>query len=243
MNLVIDIGNTQVKVAVFEQTILLLKDQFQQNELISGLLDITEQYDIKNGIISHVAGLDQDMLEEIKSLVGNLTELNHETKVPFFNNYLTPKTLGVDRLALIAAANAQFPHKNVLVIDAGSCITYDFLDDLNTYNGGSISPGIEMRYKAVNHYTANLPLLNKAEVIPSLGNSTENAIHNGILNGVIKEIEGVISQYLAKNQKLTVVLTGGDTIFLAKNLKSSIFAIPNFLLEGLNSILIHNIDE
>lgn len=243
MNLVIDIGNTQVKVAVFEQTILLFKDQFLQNQLFSGLLDLTEQYNIKNTIISHVAYLDQSILEKIKDLVGNLIELNHETKIPFFNNYLTPKTLGVDRLALIAAATAQFPRKNVLVIDAGSCITFDFLDDLNTYCGGSISPGIEMRYKAVNHYTANLPLLKRVEVIPHLGNSTENAIHNGILNGVIYEIEGVISQYLAKNQKLTVVLTGGDTIFLAKNLKSSIFAIPNFLLEGLNSILIHNIDE
>lgn len=242
MNLVIDIGNTQVKVAVFEKTILLFKDQFQQNELISGLLKITEQYQIRNGIVSHVAELDPKILEKLRDLV-NLTELNHETKIPFFNNYLTPKTLGVDRLALMAAASAQFPGKNVLVIDAGSCITFDFLDEMNTYSGGSISPGIEMRYKAVSHYTANLPLLKRNEVIPALGNSTENAIHQGILNGVINEIEGVICQYLAKNQKLTVVLTGGDTIFLAKNLKSSIFAIPNFLLEGLNSILIHNIDE
>ena len=100
-----------------------------------------------------------------------------------------------------------------------------------------------MRYKAVNHYTANLPLLEYSRLLPELGDSTQNAIHRGILNGVIQEIEGVISQYKTKYQKLTVVLTGGDTIFLAKNLKSSIFAIPNFLLEGLNSILIHNIDE
>ncbi len=242
MNLVIDIGNTQVKVAVFDQTILLFKDQFQQSELLSGILDITEQYDIKNSIVSHVADLDQNVLKKIKSLV-DLTELNHETTVPFLNNYLTPKTLGVDRLALVAAASSQFPAKNILIIDAGSCITYDFLDAFNSYSGGAISPGIEMRYKAVNHYTAKLPLLKKAELIPIIGDSTENAIHQGILNGVIQEIEGVISQYLTKNQKLTVVLTGGDTIFLAKNLKSSIFASPNFLLEGLNSILIHNIDE
>ena len=242
MNLVIDIGNTQVKVAVFDQTILLFKDQFQQNELLSGILDITEQYDIQNGIVSHVAALDQVLLKKIQDLV-KLTELNHETNIPFSNNYLTPKTLGVDRLALVAGAYAQFPHQNVLIIDAGSCITFDFLDEMNTYCGGAISPGIEMRYKAVNYYTANLPLLKRSETIPALGNSTENAIHQGILNGVIQEIEGVIGQYLAQNQKLTVVLTGGDTIFLAKNLKSSIFASPNFLLEGLNSILIHNIDE
>ncbi len=242
MNLVIDIGNTFAKVAVFERDILLFKDQFQQDALLSGILSITEQYQIKYSIISHVTALDENILNDIRELV-DLIELNQNTKLPFINNYLTPKTLGVDRLALIAAASKQFPRQNTLVIDAGSCITFDFLDEFNSYAGGAISPGIEMRYKAVNHFTANLPLLQRKDQIPSLGDSTENAIHLGVLNGVILEIEGVISQYLLKNQKLTVVLTGGDTIFLAKNLKSSIFATPNFLLEGLNSILIHNIDE
>jgi len=242
MNLVIDIGNTLVKVAVFDKTILLFKDNFQAENLVSGILDITEQYDIQGGIISHVAGLDNQVLSELKKWV-DLIELNNGTSLPFVNKYLTPNTLGVDRLALVAAARSQFPNQNVLVIDAGTCITMDLLNEFGEYYGGDISPGIEMRYKAVNHYTANLPLLRKSEVLPELGDSTENAIHRGILNGVIQEIEGVIAQYRLKYQKLTVVLTGGDTIFLAKNLKSSIFAIPNFLLEGLNSILIHNIDE
>ena len=242
MNLVIDIGNTQIKVAVFQQTILIFKDQFHSDEIISRVLSVTEQYDIKKSIISHVTNLDQAVMLKLKKLV-NLIELTYETKLPFNNKYLTPKTLGVDRLALIAGAQGQFPNKNVLVIDAGSCITFDFINQDGKYYGGDISPGIEMRYKAVNHYTANLPLLKKTEILPEMGNSTQNAIHRGVLNGVIQEIEGVISQYRTKYQKLTVVLTGGDTIFLAKNLKSSIFAIPNFLLEGLNSILIHNIDE
>jgi len=242
MNLVIDIGNTQIKVAVFQQTILIFKDQFHSDEIISRVLSVTEQYDIKKSIISHVTNLDQAVILELKKLV-NLIELTYLTKLPFNNKYLTPKTLGVDRLALIAGAQGQFPNKNVLVIDAGSCITFDFINQDGKYYGGDISPGIEMRYKAVNHYTANLPLLKKTEILPEMGNSTQNAIHRGVLNGVIQEIEGVISQYRTKYQKLTVVLTGGDTIFLAKNLKSSIFAIPNFLLEGLNSILIHNIDE
>ena len=242
MNLVIDIGNTQIKVAVFQETILIFKDQFPSDKVISQVLSITEQYDIKKAIISHVSNLDRSVILELEKLV-NLIELNHQTKLPFTNKYLTPRTLGVDRLALVAAAKGQFPDKNVLIIDAGSCITLDFLNHDGIYMGGDISPGIEMRYKAVNHYTANLPLLKRTELLPELGNSTENAIHRGILNGVIQEIDGVISQYKTKYQKLTVVLTGGDTIFLAKNLKSSIFAIPNFLLEGLNSILIHNIDE
>ena len=242
MNLVIDIGNTQIKVAVFQETILIFKDQFSSDQLISRVLSISEQYNIKEGIISHVTNLDQTLLLELKKIV-KLIELDYQTKLPFLNKYLTPKTIGVDRLALIAGAKGQFPDQNVLVIDAGSCITFDFINKNAEYFGGDISPGIEMRYKAVNHYTANLPLLNRIDLLPELGDSTQNAIHRGILNGVIQEIEGVIGQYQTKNQKLTVVLTGGDTIFLAKNLKSSIFAIPNFLLEGLNSILIHNIDE
>ena len=242
MNLVIDIGNTQIKVAVFQETILIFKDQFSSDQLISRVLSISEQYNIKEGIISHVTNLDQTLLLELKKIV-KLIELDYQTKLPFLNKYLTPKTIGVDRLALIAGAKGQFPNQNVLVIDAGSCITFDFINKKAEYFGGDISPGIEMRYKAVNHYTANLPLLNRIELLPELGDSTQNAIHRGILNGVIQEIEGVIGQYQTKNQKLTVVLTGGDTIFLAKNLKSSIFAIPNFLLEGLNSILIHNLDE
>jgi len=242
MNLVIDIGNTQIKVAVFQETILIFKDQFSSDQLISRVLSISEQYNIKEGIISHVTNLDQTLLSELKKIV-KLIELDYQTKLPFLNKYLTPKTIGVDRLALIAGAKGQFPDQNVLVIDAGSCITFDFINKNAEYFGGDISPGIEMRYKAVNHYTANLPLLNRIELLPELGDSTQNAIHRGILNGVIQEIEGVIGQYQTKNQKLTVVLTGGDTIFLAKNLKSSIFAIPNFLLEGLNSILIHNLDE
>jgi len=242
MNLVIDIGNTQIKVAVFQETILIFKDQFSSDQLISRVLSISEQHNIKEGIISHVTSLDQTLFSELRKIV-QLIELDYRTKLPFVNKYLTPKTIGVDRLALIAGAKGQFPNQNVLVIDAGSCITFDFLNKNEEYFGGDISPGIEMRYKAVNNYTANLPLLKKIEMIPELGDSTKNAIHRGVLNGVIQEIEGVITQYKSKYQKLTVVLTGGDTIFLAKNLKSSIFAIPNFLLEGLNSILIHNIDE
>jgi len=242
MNLVIDIGNTQIKVAVFQETILIFKDQFSSDQLISRVLSISEQYNIKEGIISHVTSLDQTLFSELRKIV-QLIELDYRTKLPFVNKYLTPKTIGVDRLALIAGAKGQFPNQNVLVIDAGSCITFDFLNKNEEYFGGDISPGIEMRYKAVNNYTANLPLLKKIEMIPELGDSTKNAIHRGVLNGIIQEIEGVITQYKSKYQKLTVVLTGGDTIFLAKNLKSSIFAIPNFLLEGLNSILIHNIDE
>jgi len=242
MNLVIDIGNTQIKIAVFDHSSVVYQDNIDAVKIVSALKNLVEKYAISDVILSHVAKIDVEDLNQMKSIFKILV-LNHKTKLPFINKYLTPSTLGVDRLALVAGAVNQFPKENVLVIDAGSCITYDFVNSRSEYYGGSISPGIEMRYKSVNSFTANLPLLDKADELPEIGNSTDNAIHRGILNGVIQEIEGVIQQYKDINRKLTVVLTGGDTIFLAKNIKSSIFAIPNFLLEGLNSILIHNIEE
>lgn len=242
MNLVIDIGNTQVKTAVFKDHTLIDKATFSKDELYSGLKNISIKNKITHTILSSVGKLDALELEKLQNLFPCLI-LNSSTKLPFNNQYKTPHTLGVDRMALMAAAVDQYPDQNVLVIDAGSCLTYDFVSDQKNYFGGTISPGIAMRYKSLNDHTANLPKLSLVNKIPEKGDSTENAIHLGVINGVIFEIEGVINQYKALNQKLTVILTGGDTIFLAKNIKSTIFANPNFLLEGLNSILTYNLDE
>ena len=239
MNLVIDIGNTQIKTAVFKDNTLYNKEIYSKDDFFNSIENITKKYRIKHAILSNVGEIENLKMLEINKLFDVLV-LNSKTRLPFINNYKTPQTLGVDRIALIAAAVDQFPNKNVLIFDAGSCITYDFVNEKNEYLGGGISPGIEMRYKALNSYTANLPKLTLSNEIPEIGNSTENSIHFGVLNGIIQEIEGVINQFKVKNQKLTVVLTGGDTIYLAKNLKSTIFANPNFLLEGLNSILIYN---
>jgi len=239
MNLVIDIGNTQIKTAVFKDNTLYNKEIYSKDDFSNSIENITKKYRIKHAILSNVGEIENLKMLEIRKLFDVLV-LNSKTRLPFINNYKTPQTLGVDRIALIAAAVDQFPNKNVLIFDAGSCITYDFVNEKNEYLGGGISPGIEMRYKALNSYTANLPKLTLSNEIPEIGNTTENSIHFGVLNGIIQEIEGVINQFKVKNQKLTVVLTGGDTIYLAKNLKSTIFANPNFLLEGLNSILIYN---
>ena len=155
--------------------------------------------------------------------------------------YKTPKTLGVDRIALASAAIQKYPKKNVLVIDAGTCITFDFISKDKEYLGGAISPGIQMRYKALHNFTAKLPLLDSGELTSFIGFDTESSIHSGVLNGVCNELDGVINQYSKKFRDLTVVLTGGDTNFLAKQLKSVIFAHPNFVLEGLHTILNYNL--
>ena len=241
MNLTIDIGNTRVKIAVFKNYKMLFNDLLPLKNFKKGILRIVNDHTIKHAIISSVGKLKQESFEFLSDLI-EVHFLTYNTKVQFINKYKTPSSLGVDRIALVSASVDQFPKTNVLVFDVGSCITYDFINDKNEYLGGAISPGIEMRYKALNSYTANLPKLTSIDEIPKIGDTTQNAIHFGVLNGVICEIEGIIELFKEKNQKLTIVLTGGDTIFLAKNIKSTIFANPNFLLEGLNSILMYNIE-
>jgi type III pantothenate kinase len=241
MNLTIDIGNTRVKTAVFQGHKMLFNDSYPLQNFKKSIVKIVDNYVIKYAIISSVGNSNEADFEFLSDLV-EIHFLSYNTKVQFINKYKTPSSLGVDRIALVSASVDQFPNTNVLVFDVGSCITYDFVNDRKEYFGGAISPGIEMRYNALNTFTANLPKLSTVNEIPALGDTTDNAIHLGVLQGVICEIEGVIELFKAKNQKLTIVLTGGDTIFLAKNIKSTIFANPNFLLEGLNSILTYNIE-
>ena len=235
-------GNTQIKTAIFSNAKLEFKQVFKNKDFLKQLDSISSEFAIKHTILSSVVKLKKKELDDINSFFTPLI-LNRYTKLPFLNKYQTPETLGVDRIALVANAVVSYPNQNVLIIDAGTCITYDFVNSKKEYYGGSISPGIEMRYKSIHSFTSNLPKLNLIHSIPKFGNSTQNAIHRGVLNGIIQEIEGIIEQYKSNYKKLTVVLTGGDTIFLAKNLKSTIFANPNFLLEGLNRILIYNLDE
>ena len=239
MNIVIDIGNTQIKTGVFDGDALIHKENFPSAVLGSKIEFLVSKFPVERGIVSHVSLIENAILKELENHF-QVMVLSSDTPLPFENRYATPRTLGVDRMALAAAAVSKYPGQNVLVIDSGTCITFDFVNTLSEYLGGAISPGIEMRFKAVNAYTANLPLLRPEAAIPDKADSTRNAIQRGILNGVVCEIDGTINQYAAEYLTLTVVLTGGDVNFLANSLKSSIFAIPNFLLEGLNSILTYN---
>ena len=240
MNLIIDVGNTRVKVAVFELDTIVELEVFDKEKIVSEIKKIISKFSISKSIISAVATLSEEKIQELHSFL-DLIELNHTTKVPFINKYKTPKTLGVDRIALASGAIQMFPDTNVLVIDAGTCITYDLVNQKGEYLGGAISPGIKIRYKALNHYTSKLPLLEKTSLESYIGTDTATSIHSGVLNGVMQEIDGVINQYRKDFPNLTIVLTGGDTIFLSKQLKNGIFASPNFLLEGLHQILNFNI--
>ena len=240
MNLIIDIGNTRSKLAVFEKDMVVEIFVVETTEIVKELKKITSKHLVSHSIISTVVNIADNITKEIVDLVNPL-QLTSEVKIPFKNLYATPKTLGVDRIALVAAAVKKYSNKNVLVIDAGTCITFDFVSKDKEYLGGAISLGIMMRYKALHEFTSKLPLLSLKELSSFIGNDTNSSIHSGVINGVCNEIDGVINQYKKMHQDLTVVLTGGDTIFLAKQLKSIIFANPNFVLEGLHTVLTYNL--
>ncbi|MGB2231388.1 MAG: type III pantothenate kinase [Flavobacteriaceae bacterium] len=242
MNLVLDVGNSYLKMAVFDNNKLHQRELLKASiNLASFLKTIKSMPDIINVIVSSVSELNVDIYSYLNDNY-KLIELNNQLKFPFENCYHTPNTLGVDRLALAAAASFYYPNKNVLIIDAGTCITYDLINASNQYLGGGISPGIAMRYKSLNYFTSRLPLLDSKNDSELIGTDTNKSIESGVINGVISEIDGIISQYMTEFDDLTVVLTGGDSEFLSMQLKNSIFANSNFLLEGLNYLLQFNLD-
>jgi type III pantothenate kinase len=241
MNLVIDIGNTRSKLAVVNNNKVVHVEIVEKNNLYNTVVNLVNTYNLTQGIIAHVSAVDTQELKKIESCI-KLMQLTKTTPIPFNNLYATPATLGVDRIALAAWAATYSPQQNVLVIDAGTCITYDFVDANANYYGGAISPGLQLRYNALNNYTQNLPLLTPQYIENFVGNTTESSIHSGVVHGLINEIDGFINNYKQKNGNLTVVLTGGDANFLVKRLKNTIFANPNILLLGLNAILNYNIN-
>jgi len=240
MNLIIDIGNTAVKLAVFDEGNIVFDQIVASDFFIEKIKIIFEIYpQITWAIVSSVRKKDFKEIEILNTLC-NVHVLNNTSKIPFKNLYATPSSLGVDRIALASAAFFYKPNSNSLVIDAGTCITYEFINENGEYLGGAISPGVEMRYKALHQNTSKLPFLEKKEPLNFIGDSTEMCIHSGVINGTCVEIEGVISQYLSRFTDLTVILTGGDAQFLSNRLKNTIFANSNFLLNGLNYLLEYN---
>ena len=240
MLLAIDVGNTQIKLAVFEQNTLINKKIIPysdwEKEVQNTLFFFSE---IKNIAVASVGKLQKSDFLGLKEGV-EVSFISYESKFPFQNHYATPKTLGMDRMVLTSGAVLKFPNQNRLVIDAGTCITYDFVDENNVYHGGAISPGIRLRYESLNNFTANLPLLTIDQPKNSIGNSTEQSIHSGVINGITFEIDGFISSILNKNDNFIIILTGGDAEFLAERLKNTIFANSNFLLESLNQTFQYN---
>ena len=245
MNLVIDIGNTMSKLAVFRG-----RDpySFSSVEKISaGILEdfLGSNPGIKNAILSSVTFHDPSIIRMLESRF-HFIELSESTSIPVKNLYRSPESLGKDRLACAVGAHLLFPNKNVLAIDAGTCIKYDFVNASGHYLGGGISPGIDLRFRSLNQFTDKLPLLTYRPFDELIGNTTEGSILSGVLNGVAEEVKGIVQRYREEYPGLRVVLTGGfmkffERIFNIQDMEnSSIFADSFLVLKGLNQILIFN---
>ena len=240
MNLTIDIGNTRNKFAVFDKNEIV--DIITNNELSISIVQniLTKYSNIENAILSTVKNIDSSIKSYLSSSLNYFIELDEKSKIPVDNFYKTKSTLGKDRLAAVIGANNIYPDKSVLVIDMGTAITFDFLNKDNQYLGGTISPGLEMRFKALNHFTGKLPLLNKNESYNIIADNTTDAIISGVQNGIIFEVDGYINSLKNKYDDLKIILTGGDAIFFDKKLKNTIFVNLNLNNIGLNRILEHN---
>lgn len=241
MNLTIDIGNTRSKIAIFKQneiTEIITEKEYSVSVLKEIFLRNSE---IKSTILSSVKDTDPEIITFLKEKSNYFIDLNKDTPIPIENFYETKATLGKDRLAAIIGANNIFPNTSVLVVDMGTAITFDFINKKNQYWGGTISPGLEMRFKALNKFTGKLPLLNKKEDYHIIAKTTEDAIISGVQNGIIFETDSYIYKLKERYEDLKVILTGGDAIFFDKKLKNAIFVNLNLNFIGLNRILEYNL--
>jgi type III pantothenate kinase len=238
MNLIADIGNTATKLALFEGkekvSVSRIRD-LNCMELEAFISDRT----IKRAIVSTVKILPPFVSGILVNNVPEVHFLSSGSKLPFSIEYHTPETLGTDRIAAVAGAYEIYPGKNVLIIDAGTAITYDFLSG-RSFRGGNISPGISMRFKALNKFTGLLPMINSPGEYSQMGQSTEEAITSGVMSGVIFEINEYIRTFLEKDPDLKVILSGGDGEMLSRKINHAARYIPDLVIDGLNYILEYN---
>ncbi len=238
--LIVDIGNSSAKIALFDGDTLIEQLCVSHEALPHTLREKATNATIRAAIISSVIPLGEEVESILEVLPFPCLRMSAQLKIPFHIAYKTPDTLGPDRLAAVTEAWGQYPGRNLLVIDAGTAITYDVITADGTYYGGQISPGITMRFKALHHFTGKLPLVSREGNRTPIGNTTETAIREGVLQGVNKEIEGYIHEYAQKYPDLLVFLTGGDAFLLDNRVKSRTFADNLLVTKGLNRILTLN---
>lgn len=241
MNLILDSGNTRLKIySVSDQKIndpAIFKYEEQDS-----IINYLTQKEVDNAIISNVSKSDQDWEEIIIAKTHTYIKFDQHTPIPIKNNYKTPDTLGYDRLAAAVGAAALYPNKNILIIDFGTAITYDLVIN-NSFEGGAIAPGMQLRFKSLNQHTSRLPLLVPKQNFGIPGKTTEESILNGVIQGIKNEIEGTINSYQKEYSELITVITGGDMEFFAKIIKNGIFAEPKLIAKGLNNILNYNVEK
>jgi len=237
MNLIIDAGNSQIKWAVYSRKQLVLKNTVESwSEFQPDLLAL--QYpQITSVIVSSVRAIPDELNISLQNKFSRIIELTHDLRLPITLKYKTPETLGKDRIASAVGAAALYPGSPVLIIDLGTAITIDLVNEKAEFTGGNISPGMDLRFKALEHFTDGLPLVSPSSETSLLGQTTIEAIQSGVQLGITYELEAYINTLINKYNGLRVILTGGDASVFDRNLKNTIFVVPNLVLEGLNTIL------
>lgn len=242
LNLCIDWGNTNIKVALFADGKLQRPIIFSEDTILEQVTGIIESHKPDKAILCSVSQNSIELELMLKSKIKGTVILTGNTNVPINNAYLSADTLGADRLALVNAAYAEYPGKNNLVISVGTCITYNLIQSNKTFRGGAISPGLQMRFKAMNQFTSLLPEIKQYDADALLlGYDTETCIQSGVVNGMAAEIDGMIAMYSERYSDFNAILTGGDAPHFAARLKNKIFADPDLLMRGCNLILNHNV--
>ena len=237
MNIAIDSGNTNIKVGLFEGEHLTKKFIFSTIDQLSAFL---EGKSAENMIVSSVSeGLES--IIAFSRVSGKKINLTSKLFPPIRNLYATPETLGVDRIAAACGAWQLYPDQASLVIDIGTCINYEFVNQQGEYLGGAISPGVRMRFASMHQFTAKLPIVEPHAAPRLTGESTVGSLQSGVMNGILEEIKGMINRYQEEHPLLKVILCGGDAHFFEKHLNTSIFVAPELVLMGLNSILLNNV--
>ena len=240
MNLVIDIGNSRIKLSVFNRGDVIFTVPLDEitPENIQMLKD--EHPSLNKAILSTVKDVSPGLKNYLAANFDTFIVLDAETPLPIENLYQTKKTLGKDRIAAVVGAFDLYPNTNILIIDAGTAITFDIINEAGQYLGGNISPGLEMRFKALNQFTGRLPLVQKNDFENLYGRTTEEAIRAGVQHGVVFETDKAIETFKEFYNNLKVIITGGDANFFDKKLKNSFFVHFNLTALGLNRILEHN---
>ena len=242
VNLCIDRGNSSTKAAVFNRN-QLIETLVYVDFGLTEIEVLFEKFPIKNCILSSVVKNNENIIQELTRKSQYFIELTSKTTLPIKNLYETPDTLGKDRIAAVVGAAFLKPDTDLLVIDAGTAITYDFINSENEYNGGNIAPGLSMRLQAMHEFTSKLPLVEAETESPFLGTNTKSAILAGAFQGIIFEMDGYINSLKIKYPQLSTFLTGGSTFYFANKLKNTIFAEKNLVLIGLNRILEYNVQN
>lgn len=242
VNLIIEQGNTSTKVAIYAEGNLKASFVYKTFDK-SKLKPLFDVYSLDKGIYSTVADVDEDLIAYLKERLSCFIYFDNDVRLPITIKYKTPHTLGKDRIAAVVGAYYLQPNRNILIIDAGTCITYELLEASGSYLGGNISPGMTTRFKALNDYTKKLPLVNEREEVPCWGTCTEDAIRAGVVNGIVFEMDGYIDEAKELYSDVLVFLTGGHSFYFESRLKNSIFADINLVLTGLNRILEYNVEN